>query len=84
MREAHDAAVFELWPGRRASDAHEAATKALRRHGFPALMVTDTAYHRNPHYHLPSDTPEKLDYERMSQVTLGLAGMLRELADQTR
>jgi hypothetical protein len=57
---------------------------SFRRQGFPALMVTDTAYHRNPHYHLPSDTPEKLDYERMSQVTLGLAGMLRELANQTR
>ena len=52
--------------------------------GYPALMVTDTAYHRNPHFHLPSDTPDKLDYERMADVTLGLAGMLRELANQNR
>jgi hypothetical protein len=57
---------------------------SFRRHGFPALMVTDTAYHRNPHYHLPSDTPEKLDYERMARVTLGLAAMLRELAREDR
>ncbi len=27
--------------------------------GYPALMVTDTALMRYPHYHLPSDTPDK-------------------------
>ena len=53
---------------------------SFRRHGYPALMVTDTAYNRYPHYHRPTDTPEKLDYERMARVTLGLAGMLEELA----
>jgi hypothetical protein len=52
---------------------------SFRKHGYPAVMVTDTAFYRYPHYHLPSDTPEKLDYERMARVTLGLAGMLREL-----
>jgi Zn-dependent M28 family amino/carboxypeptidase len=53
---------------------------SFRRHGYPALMVTDTAFNRYPHYHLPSDTPEKLDYERMARVAAGLAGMLEELA----
>ncbi|TMI15400.1 MAG: M28 family peptidase, partial [Betaproteobacteria bacterium] len=57
---------------------------AFRKHGYPAIMVTDTAFYRYPHYHLPSDTPEKLDYERMARVTLGLAAMLRELADEAR
>jgi len=53
---------------------------SFRRHGFPAIMITDTAFYRYPHYHLPTDTPEKLDYERMARVTLGLAEMLKELA----
>src|SRR5713101_1359322 len=53
---------------------------SFRKHGYPAIMVTDTAFYRYPHYHLPSDTPEKLDYERMARVTLGLAAMLRDLA----
>jgi Zn-dependent M28 family amino/carboxypeptidase len=57
---------------------------SFRRHGYPAVMVTDTAFYRYPHYHLPSDTPEKLDYERMAQVTVGLAGMLNELAAEDR
>ena len=52
---------------------------SFRKHGFPAVMVTDTAFYRYPHYHLPSDTPEKLDYERMASVTMGLAGMLKEM-----
>ena len=29
--------------------------------GFSALMITDTSFMRNPHYHQPSDTPETLD-----------------------
>lgn len=48
--------------------------------GYPALMLTDTSFLRNPHYHLPSDLPETLDYERMAQVTLGVAGALRRIA----
>jgi len=41
--------------------------------GYRALMVTDTAFYRNPHYHSPSDLPETLDYERMAKVVEGLA-----------
>lgn len=35
---------------------------------FPALMVTDTAFYRNPNYHQPGDTWQSLDYTRMAQV----------------
>jgi hypothetical protein len=57
---------------------------SFRRQGFAAIMITDTAFNRYPHYHLPSDTPEKLDYERMARVTQGLAAMLKELANEDR
>jgi len=57
---------------------------SFRRHGFRAIMITDTAFYRYPHYHLPGDTPEKLDYERMARVTLGLAAMLKDLANEAR
>ena len=39
--------------------------------GFAALMVTDTSFLRNPHYHLASDTPETLDFEFLERVTQG-------------
>jgi len=57
---------------------------SFRSHAFPAIMITDTAFYRYPHYHLPSDTPEQLDYERMARVTLGLAAMLRDLVNEAR
>ena len=53
---------------------------SFRKHGYPAMMVTDTAFNRYPHYHEPTDTADKLDYERMARVTLGLAATLRDLA----
>jgi Zn-dependent M28 family amino/carboxypeptidase len=57
---------------------------SFRKHGFPAIMITDTAFYRYPHYHRASDTPDKLDYERMARVTLGLAEMLHEFTHQAR
>ena len=50
------------------------------RAGYPALMVTDTAFFRYRHYHLPSDTPEKIDYARTARVASGLAATIADLA----
>jgi Zn-dependent M28 family amino/carboxypeptidase len=36
--------------------------------GIPAVMWTDTAEFRNPHYHRPSDTPDTLDYAFLARV----------------
>ncbi len=36
--------------------------------GYSAVMVTDTAFFRNPRYHEPGDTPETLDYVRMARA----------------
>jgi hypothetical protein len=35
---------------------------------IPAVMWTDTAEFRNPHYHLTSDTPDKLNYDFLHKV----------------
>jgi Zn-dependent M28 family amino/carboxypeptidase len=50
------------------------------RQGYPALMVTDTAPFRYPHYHRASDTPDKLDYPRLARVVAGLAATIVDLA----
>jgi len=47
---------------------------------YDAVMVTDTAFYRNPQYHGMGDTPEILDYERMAKVVLGLKSSIEELA----
>jgi Zn-dependent M28 family amino/carboxypeptidase len=47
--------------------------------GYPAIMLTDTALFRYPHYHTPTDTPEKVDYEKLARITLGVEATLRDL-----
>lgn len=46
---------------------------------YPALMVTDTAPFRYPYYHRPGDTPDKIDYARLSRVVDGIGDMVSEL-----
>lgn len=48
--------------------------------GYPAVMVTDTAPFRNVHYHEPTDTAEKLDYERLARAVRGLEDVVADLA----
>ena len=48
--------------------------------GYPALMVTDTAPFRYPHYHAPDDTPDRIDYPRLARVVAGLARLTVDLA----
>ncbi len=45
--------------------------------GHKAVMVTDTAFFRNPNYHQPSDTLDTLDVEFMRQISEGLVGFLK-------
>lgn len=52
------------------------------RYGYDALMVTDTAIYRYPHYHAPTDMPDELDYDALSLVTEGLAAAVVDLATE--
>ena len=36
--------------------------------GYPALMINDTSYVRNPHYHQVTDTMDTLDFDRLTQT----------------
>jgi len=48
--------------------------------GYPAVMVSDTAFFRNPRYHTADDRPETLDYVRMAEVVKGLHCAVQTLA----
>ena len=48
---------------------------------LPALMVTDTAFFRNPNYHQPSDTADTLDFGFMAQLVLSLEKAIEELPE---
>ena len=51
-------------------------------HQYPAIMVTDTAFLRNPNYHQPTDLPETLDYEKMTAVVFGLESAIIALSNK--
>jgi len=53
---------------------------AFEQMGMPALMITDTAVFRYPHYHSKADTPDKVDYARLARVVSGLERMIRRWA----
>lgn len=74
---AESLATFEFVPGVAWSDQ-----LSFWREGYPAVMVTDTAFYRYAHYHTAGDTPEKLDYGSMARVVQGLAAALVALAEK--
>jgi hypothetical protein len=65
-------AAFPFVPGAGLSD-----NWSFWKEGYPALMITDTAFFRNPHYHMPSDLPETLDYPRMAALVAALDKAIR-------
>jgi hypothetical protein len=48
--------------------------------GIPGVGWSDTALFRYPHYHLPTDTPDKLDYDRLALVVEGMIVVTAHLA----
>jgi len=69
------AAVPRFLPGTGWSDHG-----AFWQHGYPAIMVTDTAPFRYQHYHMPTDTPDKLDYDRFTLAVSGMKNVIEDLA----
>lgn len=50
--------------------------------GYPALMITDTSFLRNPHYHLSTDTIDTLDFEFLQKVTEGSLLATRDIVEK--
>ena len=58
--------------GRVVPDTRRSDHAAFWDLGYPAIMVTDTANMRNPHYHRPSDRIDTLDLEFLAAVCMGI------------
>jgi Peptidase family M28 len=48
--------------------------------GYSAILVTDTANFRNPHYHRDSDRISTLDFDRFTRAVDGIAAIIEDLA----
>jgi len=69
----------ELLPDTRRSDH-----AAFWHYGYPAVMLTDTADFRNPHYHRPTDTLDTLDLEFMEKVAQAVTASALALVTERR
>ena len=45
--------------------------------GYKAVMLTDSAFFRNPHYHTAADTMDRLDFEFMAELVESLLMFFR-------
>lgn len=70
-------ATFRLIPGVSWSDH-----RSFWRQGYRALMITDTAFYRYQYYHTSGDTPDKVCYPELAQVTRGLFEAFAALANE--
>ena len=52
--------------------------------GYKAVMITDTAFYRNPHYHRSSDTMKKLDFSFMAQLVHSLSNYFLSQSRENR
>jgi hypothetical protein len=57
---------------------------AFWQNGYRAIMITDTALFRYPHYHRETDTPDKLDYDRFALVVSSTERAIASLASGVR
>lgn len=73
---AESLATFSWIPGVAWSD-HQ----SFWRYGYRALMVTDTALYRYPHYHAATDLADELNYAAMAMVVEGLGETIKALAN---
>ena len=50
------------------------------QHGYTAMMITDTAPFRYPHYHQATDTPDKIDFDSMTRLVAALQFVIADCA----
>lgn len=54
---------------------------SFNRHGFPAIMLTDTALYRNRNYHTDGDTYETINFEFLAEHIVNMHRTIEEIAD---
>lgn len=52
------------------------------KYGYPAIMINDTSFLRNPNYHLHTDTIDTLDFNKMAEVVNGVNGAVWALGER--
>jgi hypothetical protein len=81
MRSASDLPVFSINAPKAVPGIDFSDQLSYWKRGYPAVMITDTAFYRNRAYHTQYDTEDRLDYRRMAKVVEGVYAAIGELTD---
>ncbi|MDF0665522.1 MAG: M28 family peptidase [Nitrospira sp.] len=68
--------------GEKLPDTRRSDHTSFWEQGFPAVMLTDTANFRNPHYHRPTDTLDTLNLDFIASVAEGVTAAVIALVGQ--
>jgi len=55
---------------------------SFKRNGFPAILLTDTAYYRNKNYHMPTDTYDTINFSFLTENIFNISLTLQEFANR--
>lgn len=81
MRSATDLGVETINAPRAVPGVDLSDHRSFWDRDVPAVMITDTAFFRNPRYHTAEDTWDTLDYVRMGKVVQGVYSAVHALAE---
>lgn len=82
MRGATDLPVYSMCAPRNYGGLDFSDHRNYWQNDYKAVMVTDTAFFRNTHYHKLTDVADSLDYDRMAKVVLGVYEAVVRLANE--
>ncbi len=69
-------------PFSRAHGIHLSDHSSFWKYQYPAIMITDTAFYRNPHYHEITDAIDTINFRYFTRVVYSLAHALKKLDQQ--
>jgi hypothetical protein len=65
---------------RAVADINRSDHSAFWREGYRGFLISDTLPFRDSHYHEPTDTSDRLDYDRMARAVEGIRHVIADLA----
>ncbi|MBK8575568.1 MAG: M28 family peptidase [Elusimicrobia bacterium] len=82
MRRASPLPIYSMTAPRWVHGIEHSDHQSFWNAGYPAVMITDTAYLRNPNYHRPTDTPDTLNYPRMAHAAAAVYAAVVALTEK--
>lgn len=72
--------IYEIIAPASIKGIHESDHYSFSKHGFPAILISDTGYYRNNFYHTNKDMPAKINYNFLANNIMSIFHTIKEIA----